>query len=365
MLITSEHYLQREYELTLVAQQLGLVYRQLDFSDVLPTWENKLWKGRDIIEPTSSMLIAGKNGHNSQFEPTFFGLLNDHGDVAAVNSGHKCVDGSYRSRGLWVEPMYRGHRLGELLLIKSKMQSIVENAHCVWSLPKQTSFATYSRAGFILASLWFSTDTSPANGYCINSNFTTANPVIHLLDQDPKYGSHAARMRAVLADNTTTAVNFIPMPISGSDEKLLQIIDNLSKVVKPTDIVLVPWVIPADDQVDQAFVKLSKCCHVVVAAGNQGLEVTTFSPARVSELMTIGALNKSGTPARFSNTETIDKQLIWVPGTNYVHTTFVDSGTSIAAAVYAALLSKSISTGGNLTELIEQYKQKVAGELNS
>lgn len=364
-MLTSEKYLQQEYKLTQSTNQIGLTYQLLSFSDILPTWKSKLWIGRSNYSQTSSMLIGGKTGDNNRFTPTFFGFVNDHGDVVAVNSGHKCVDSSYRSRGLWVEPMYRGHGIGELLLIKSKMQSIIERTYCVWSLPRQTSWSTYSRAGFVLAGMWFSTDTSPANSYCISSNFNSESPTIHLLDQDPKYGDHCARMRAVLADLTTAAVNFIPMPTSGTDTFLIQVIENLRKVVKPTDIVLAPWVIAASDEVDQSFIKLQEKCYVVVAAGNQGISVSNYSPARAVGLTTIGALNKSLTPAKFSNTETDVKKLTWVPGTNYSHSTFVDGGTSVASAVYAALLSNSLGDGVSLDQLLSEYRLKVSSELNS
>jgi hypothetical protein len=60
-----------------------------------------------------------------------------------------------------------------------------------------------------------------------------------------------------------------------------------------------------------------------------------------------------------------DKELIWVPGTNYNVGWKNSSGTSVSAAVYAAFLAESIDKTDSkiLDQLMSEYKLKVLAEL--
>ena len=108
--------------------------------------------------------LGGHNLNNMSFAPTFFAyILNNK--IVGVNSGHKCMDNSYRSRGLWVFPEYRGQRVGRKLLLATIEQGIYENVDCVWSYPKFSSWNTYRAAGFTLASKWHQSELD-LNAYC-------------------------------------------------------------------------------------------------------------------------------------------------------------------------------------------------------
>lgn len=139
----------------------------IDWDTICDIWTNNLWPKRtSAIETNSAMIyLGGIDIKNMQTVPTFFGYY--HLDLlAGVNSGHMCADGTYRSRGLYVFPEFRGMGIGSQLLTATVNQAKTLNAKLVWSLPRKTSWSTYRRAGFVLTSEWHETETSTHNAYC-------------------------------------------------------------------------------------------------------------------------------------------------------------------------------------------------------
>ena len=113
--------------------------------------------------------LGGYNMQNMSYIPTFFAFTINN-KIVGVNSGHKCADNSYRSRGLWVFPEYRGNRIGIQLLLAAIEQGTNENVDYIWSYPKFSSWKTYQAAGFTLFSDWEKSELD-LNAYCgIRSN---------------------------------------------------------------------------------------------------------------------------------------------------------------------------------------------------
>ena len=139
----------------------------IDFATIFQIWQKYLWPDRaSPIETNSAMIyLGGIEGKNMLTTPTFFGYFHEN-NLAGVNSGHLCADNTYRSRGLYVFPEYRGMGIGSKLLTATIQQAEVEEAKLVWSLPRRTSWYTYRRAGFTQTSDWFKTETSDENAYC-------------------------------------------------------------------------------------------------------------------------------------------------------------------------------------------------------
>ena len=145
---------------------------ELEWKKMHYIWKNYLWLDRSSpIEPNSAMCFL--NGHdmdNMQSTPTFFGYMIDN-FIVGVNSGHACPNqNNYRSRGLWVDPDYRGQGIGRQLLTATIEQGQQEGYSQIWSYPRQTSWSTYQAVGFKLASDWEVSETSEANAYCIYSS---------------------------------------------------------------------------------------------------------------------------------------------------------------------------------------------------
>lgn len=141
--------------------------QEIDWKIIQPVWSQHLWPNRSSpIETNSAMIyLNGIDMKNMEYIPTFFGYF--HIDrLAGVNSGHMCADGTYRSRGLYVFPEYRGMGIGSKLLTATIDRAKNLNAKLVWSLPRKTSWSTYRRAGFVLTSEWHETETSAHNAYC-------------------------------------------------------------------------------------------------------------------------------------------------------------------------------------------------------
>jgi len=132
-------------------------------------WKNYLWLTRSSpIEPVSAMcFLNGYDMTNMQSTPTFYGYM-INGFIVGVNSGHACPNqNNYRSRGLWVDPDYRGRGIGQQLLKATIEQGKQEGYAEIWSYPRQSSWPTYNSAGFELVSTWEVSETSEANAYCI------------------------------------------------------------------------------------------------------------------------------------------------------------------------------------------------------
>jgi hypothetical protein len=190
--------------------------------------------------------------------------------------------------------------------------------------------------------------------------------MIYLLDCPLDDTSHSRYIIDIIKEHSTVPIKLIPLNLPITIGQLCQTIYDLLPVVLPRDIVLCPWAVPANEQIDDLFTELSSLCYVVVAAGNFHAPIEDYSPARVPDVITVGTLNKSGLVAALSNYSNT-KEVVWVPGTNYNVGWKNSSGTSVSAAVYTAFLSVSIQQDNMdmLQTLIENHKNKVFEELNS
>jgi GNAT superfamily N-acetyltransferase len=140
---------------------------KISFHQILPIWDNYLWPNRiSEITPTSAMCyLGGYDLVNMDSIPTFFAYMID-GEIAGVNGGHMCNDNEYRSRGLYVFEKFRGKGIGTALLKATIEQAVEEEAALCWSYPKDSSWNTYARAGFVLASE-FEISENGTNAYCM------------------------------------------------------------------------------------------------------------------------------------------------------------------------------------------------------
>ena len=138
----------------------------ITFEEILPIWRNHLWPDRtSTIESNSAMCYKdGYDMFNMNTKPTFFAYKINN-EIAGVNSGHTCKDNHYRSRGLFVFEKFRGMGIGTKLLIATIEQGRKENAHMCWSYPRDSSWKTYSSAGFLLDGE-FSISETGNNAYC-------------------------------------------------------------------------------------------------------------------------------------------------------------------------------------------------------
>ena len=128
------------------------------FEDILPIWQNKLWPNRkSSIKPMSSMMYQGGFDMSiyKKYEPTFFVVYNVVGDIIGVNSGHRTSDKLYRSRGIWVDPLYRRKGIAGILFCETFGQAMREKCNGVWSVPRKDALLAYEKVGFKKTSQFF------------------------------------------------------------------------------------------------------------------------------------------------------------------------------------------------------------------
>ena len=141
---------------------------QINYETILPIWQHKLWPSRKSeIETHSAMLHLFTEYDIGNFNlPVWYSGCYIDGRLIGVNSGHMCTDGSSRSRGLWVDPLYRGNHYGKYLLDRTIEHAIQHDATSIWSMPRKSAWNTYKSAGFVLTADWAVSETSDANAYC-------------------------------------------------------------------------------------------------------------------------------------------------------------------------------------------------------
>lgn len=140
---------------------------EIDFETILPIWSKFLWPDRkSLIEP-QSLIEFGNYPYTYDvkildYKPIFIGAYCE-GALVGVNSGFLTTDLHFRSRGLYVAPEFRGNGIGRILLEHTKKSGRKLGAMWCWSIPRQSSFRTYSSAGFMQYGDFFTTETSDSN----------------------------------------------------------------------------------------------------------------------------------------------------------------------------------------------------------
>lgn len=131
--------------------------RLVEFDDVLPVWQNKLWPGRQSpIKPMSSMTLDRQYDMSiyDNYEPFFWAVYHNN-EIVAVNSGHQTNATEFRSRGLYADPAHRGKGLAKMLLNELLICAEAVGCNLVWTVPRKGSEHAYLSAGFVLYGGWF------------------------------------------------------------------------------------------------------------------------------------------------------------------------------------------------------------------
>jgi len=125
--------------------------KTIQFADIKDVWDSKLWPNRRTpIKPMSSMqYLEGFDMEiYNKYKPTFFGAYN--GDLlVGVNSGHRTKENLYRSRGIWIDPSYRGQGISKMLFGAVDSQARDEGCTAIWSLPRKNALKAYESFGYV------------------------------------------------------------------------------------------------------------------------------------------------------------------------------------------------------------------------
>jgi len=147
-----------------------MITKEITFEEIKVLWETKLWVGRESpIKPMSSMTYWRDYDMEiyNKFTPTFWGVF-DGSKIVGVNSGHRTDANYYRSRGIWVDPDYRGRGIAQKLFTALERQAIKEDCSKIWSIPRKSAFKAYENYGFKRTSEWFDEGMEfGPNAYCL------------------------------------------------------------------------------------------------------------------------------------------------------------------------------------------------------
>ena len=148
-----------------------MLTRKISFDTILPIWKNELWPDRtSAIETHSAMTWPFEGAPDPidmnifDYKPTFWGVYIDD-KLVGVNSGHRTDHTQYRSRGIWVDPDYRGRVIAQMLFSMTEHQALVEGCLLLWSIPRKTALSSYTKFGFETVGGYIETETADANIY--------------------------------------------------------------------------------------------------------------------------------------------------------------------------------------------------------
>lgn len=147
--------------------------KKISFEQISEVWRTQLWPNRQSPIETHSAMTWPYSWPDSEIDmeifnypATFWGVF-DGDRLVGVNSGHRTSEVEYRSRGIWVDPEYRGRGIANMLFCVLKNQAIVEGCEMIWSIPRKTALPAYTKFGFMTVGDFIETETADANIYAI------------------------------------------------------------------------------------------------------------------------------------------------------------------------------------------------------
>ena len=143
----------------------------ISFDTCAEIWKEFLWPGRGSAIETHSAWTWPFEGDPESVDMSIFNLpaiyhaCEVDGKIAGVNSAHGTSPWQVRSRGLWVDPAYRGQGFAQALFDAQRDWARAQGAEMIWSIPRMSSLPSYVRAGFQPVGDPFGTETSELNVY--------------------------------------------------------------------------------------------------------------------------------------------------------------------------------------------------------
>jgi GNAT superfamily N-acetyltransferase len=125
------------------------------FEIILPFWRI-LWPHIKTITPTSAIDFGGRQRNLELLnkKPIFLiAFLNEK--IVGVNSFYDTSKTMCRSRGLWVDPLYRKQGIGTHIIQETEKIGIKQGFEKIWSIPRYEALPFYIKCGFKIASSFF------------------------------------------------------------------------------------------------------------------------------------------------------------------------------------------------------------------
>ena len=231
------------------------------------------------------------------------------------------------------------------------------------ALPLSNSYDDLDNSGVNTYSFVVDTGIDASNSEFsgrIASGFTAINDGLGSKDCNG-HGTHVAGIIGAKTYGVAKSTNLIPVRVldcngSGSYSSVISGLDWIAANYSAGSSAVVNMSLggAASSTIDGAVSTLiSRGLNVVVAAGNSNADACNFSPARVTEAITVGATDRNDSRASYSNFGScLD---LFAPGSSITSTwlglTGVNtiSGTSMAAPKVAGIVARFISNNPGLT----------------
>ncbi len=125
-----------------------MIYR-ISYEIAKEVWKQDLWSyGDGADKKYIKMKMKGKFDKTMAEKTIFYWAYKLDDKIVGINSGYKSCDNYYRSRGLWVDPRFRGAGFAKSLLDVVIGESIFWNCKYIWSYPREESLSVYESMGF-------------------------------------------------------------------------------------------------------------------------------------------------------------------------------------------------------------------------
>lgn len=138
--------------------------------------------------------------------------------------------------------------------------------------------------------------------------------------------------------NPEVTIHLVPTDDVSTTTDLIDLIETTAhRMVPQHDIMLLGWIVNRNHLVDQCFERIVQTHVVIVPAGNYACDICEFSPTSVSDITVIEAHNYQDmrlSLSNFCNHRDLEYMYGIIPG-------YHERGTSVAAAVYAGLVSRN------------------------
>jgi len=148
-----------------------MIIKTIEWETIQPIWQTELWPDRISAIETHSAMTWPYGTQQADIEYSIFDYdvkfvgAYDGDKLVAVNSGHLTDPNEYRSRGLWVDPVYRGRGIAQSMFSVLENHAFNQGAMLMWSLPRISALKCYQRYGFDSVGEAISTETSELNIY--------------------------------------------------------------------------------------------------------------------------------------------------------------------------------------------------------
>mgnify|MGYP001325352871 CR=1 FL=1 len=125
-----------------------MIYR-VNYEIAKEVWKQDLWSyGNSADKKYSKMKIKEQFDKTIAEKTIFYWAYKLDDKIVGINSGYKSCDNYYRSRGLWVDPKFRGAGFAKSLLDVVIGESIFWGCKYIWSYPREESLSVYESMGF-------------------------------------------------------------------------------------------------------------------------------------------------------------------------------------------------------------------------